>query len=58
MAAPAQLTDRAAERALVESLFPGAAPQLAAEIDDWRDWLRSERRVSPHTLDAYSRDLG
>ena len=58
MAAPAQVTDRAAERALVESLFPGAAPQLAAEIDDWRDWLRSERRVSPHTLDAYSRDLG
>jgi integrase/recombinase XerC len=66
MAAPAQLsaqdaaqeTNREPNQETVESLFPGAAPQLASEIRDWRDWLRSERRVSPHTLDAYSRDLG
>jgi integrase/recombinase XerC len=46
MAAPAELT------------LPNAAPALAAEIGDWIDWLRSEKRVSAHTLDAYRRDLG
>lgn len=46
MAAPAELT------------LPTAAPALAAEIADWIDWLRSEKRVSPHTIDAYRRDLG
>lgn len=32
-------------------------PSLAVAIADWRDWLASERRLSPNTLDAYSRDL-
>jgi len=30
---------------------------LVAAIDDWRIWLTAERRVSPHTADAYGRDL-
>ena len=30
---------------------------MVAAIEDWRNWLVGERRVSPHTLDAYGRDL-
>jgi integrase/recombinase XerC len=33
------------------------APDLAAAIEAWRDWLTHERRASRHTLDAYDRDL-
>ncbi len=33
------------------------AADLQAAIDDWRAWLRDERRASPHTLAAYERDL-
>ncbi|MHA1601004.1 MAG: site-specific integrase, partial [Alphaproteobacteria bacterium] len=34
-----------------------AAADLQAAIDEWRAWLRNERRASPHTLAAYERDL-
>lgn len=36
------------------------APDLtvADAIEAWRAWLAHERRASPHTLDAYGRDLG
>ena len=34
-----------------------AASDLAAAIAEWQSWLGSERRVSPHTLAAYGRDL-
>jgi integrase/recombinase XerC len=34
-----------------------AAKDLAAAIESWRAWLRSARRASDHTVDAYSRDL-
>jgi integrase/recombinase XerC len=34
-----------------------AAADARAAIADWQTWLADERRVSPHTLDAYSRDL-
>ncbi len=34
-----------------------AQPDLLAVIEDWQGWLRDERRASPHTLEAYSRDL-
>jgi len=30
---------------------------MRAALDDWRAWLRDERRASPHTLAAYERDL-
>ncbi|HSR71197.1 MAG TPA: site-specific integrase, partial [Kiloniellales bacterium] len=31
--------------------------ELAAASADWQRWLRDEKRASPHTLDAYRRDL-
>lgn len=34
-----------------------AQPAVVAAIDDWRSWLAAERRASPHTLDAYGRDM-
>lgn len=32
-------------------------PALIGAIEAWRAWLTDERRASPHTLDAYGRDL-
>ena len=37
--------------------FAGDAA-VAAAAADWLDWLRRERRASPHTVAAYRRDLG
>ena len=34
-----------------------AAPDLQSRVAEWQAWLAHERRLSPHTLDAYSRDL-
>jgi len=34
-----------------------AAPDLAAVMVEWRRWLTHERRLSPHTIGAYERDL-
>ena len=34
-----------------------AAPELAAALADWRAWLADERRLSPHTVAAYGRDV-
>lgn len=34
-----------------------AEPALVRAVEDWRAWLRHERRCSAHTLDAYGRDL-
>ncbi len=33
------------------------SPDVAAAISGWRAWLGAERRVSPHTLSGYERDL-
>ncbi len=32
-------------------------PAVLRAIEDWRNWLRHEKRCSVHTLDAYGRDL-
>lgn len=32
-------------------------PTLAPVVADWQAWLTAERRASPHTVDAYGRDL-
>ncbi len=34
-----------------------AAPDLAAALEDWRGRLETERRMSPHTVAAYRRDV-
>ena len=34
-----------------------ASEELIGIIHDWQGWLKDERRYSPHTLGAYSRDL-
>ena len=34
-----------------------ASPEVLELVKRWQSWLRDERRYSPHTLDAYSRDL-
>jgi integrase/recombinase XerC len=37
---------------------PATDTALSRVIDDWRRWLTHEKRASPHTIAAYSRDLG
>jgi integrase/recombinase XerC len=32
-------------------------PALVRAVEDWWNWLAHEKRASPHTLDAYGRDL-
>ncbi|HUN49336.1 MAG TPA: tyrosine recombinase XerC [Stellaceae bacterium] len=34
-----------------------AAEDLSQALADWQEWLKAERRASPHTLLAYGRDL-
>ena len=52
------------DAAVISGTTANAAPihyaargDLVRAIDDWRSWLNAERRVSPHTADAYGRDL-
>jgi integrase/recombinase XerC len=34
-----------------------AAVSLSRRLAEWRQWLAEERRLSPHTLDGYGRDV-
>ena len=34
-----------------------AQPELEQVVKGWMQWLQAQRRCSPHTLDAYGRDL-
>jgi len=36
--------------------MPGL-PSVSAAFENWIDWLRHEKKVSPHTLEAYERDV-
>ena len=45
-----------AELANLENLVADESARQA--LRDWHAWLYAERRVSPHTLNAYIRDLG
>ena len=50
MAAPARLTPKPPLDELID-------PGLAKAVERWRRWLADERRCSPHTCEAYGRDL-
>jgi integrase/recombinase XerC len=41
-----------------EDIFETCAPDLTKALHDWREWLRTERNVSRHTLRAYIGDVG
>jgi len=50
--------DLAAASAATDPVLATAVqPDLRAALGDWHAWLAVERRASPHTLDAYTRDL-
>jgi len=51
-------TPRASRSAGAVATGNGPSPKLVAAIDGWLDELRRGRRLSPRTVDAYSRDLG
>ena len=53
MAVPRRLGRRASSTLAA----PPAAPELVAALADWRGWLADERRLSPHTVAAYGRDV-
>lgn len=52
-----------AEQHIKKPALPGALEQVSGEpalkraLSDWIDWLKHEKRSSPHTLDNYSRDI-
>jgi integrase/recombinase XerC len=57
MARPAGVASFPAPPAPLAPARFAAKEDLAAAIARWFDWLETERRVSPHTIAAYGRDL-
>ena len=57
MAEASRLSARAPGGAGAGAIGGEVPGDVAAAVAAWRDWLAYERRVSPHTLAAYSRDL-
>ena len=57
MAGPAETLSQAMTEDATRDLRFAAAPDLAATIDRWLDYLIHERRASRHTSGAYARDL-
>lgn len=51
------ITRRAAGAANAMPDFAPASPELAALAREWLAYLNGERRVSPHTMASYARDL-
>ena len=42
---------------MADAELTAVAPQVAAEIANWRKHLGAERRMSPKTVEAYQRDV-
>ena len=42
---------------MADAELTAVAPQVAAEIANWRQHLGAERRMSPKTIEAYQRDV-
>jgi integrase/recombinase XerC len=57
MARPAGVTRLPVPPAPLAPARFSATADLADAVTRWLDWLETERRVSPHTLAAYGRDL-
>jgi integrase/recombinase XerC len=57
MARPAGVSFAPRAPAPVPPARYAAAPDLADAIAQWQAWLAEERRVSPHTVASYGRDL-
>jgi integrase/recombinase XerC len=47
-----------AQRTIINADLPASAPEVATEIGRWLTHLSAERRMSPKTREAYSRDIG
>ncbi len=58
MAKTRPLTDDTTTASLIGADQESTTPDLAELIARWRNFLKSEKRFSRHTLDAYTRDLG
>jgi integrase/recombinase XerC len=54
---PTVLSDALSDGRLEDVSLKGRFADIGAAEAAWRMWLETERRASPHTVDAYCRDL-